>query len=305
MPPVISEFASHFRDLDLLKETKKGSSIYNGIFNLFVINGARDWISGSIPQQTELDDHHIVPASWGKTNLAGNKCHSILNRSPLTSDTNRKIIKDRLPNEYLPELINQNGEKAVKDILSNHFIYDKCFDILMRKPFSETDYDEFISTRQKNIKDAIEDLLIKQRLDLSPKLRDMDKDIEEIELKIRYLINEKLDNDISQLPQHIKQRADERVAGAAKKNPIFDLEKYQLLENLLEFFDLRETQDVIVSKSLWPIFQDMFSNKETLINKYNQIAELRNCIRHSRTADDIVQKEGEASILWFKKVLKM
>jgi hypothetical protein len=49
----------------------------------------------------------------------------------------------------------------------------------------------------------------------------------------------------------------------------------------------------------------MFSNKETVINKYNQIAELRNCIRHSRTADDIVQKEGEASILWFKKVLEI
>jgi len=304
-PSVISEFNSHFRDLDLLKETKKGSSIYNGVFNLFVVNGARDWINGSIPQSSDVDDHHIIPNSWGKANLSSRKCHSILNRSPLTSDTNRNLIRDRLPNEYLPELIQQNGEAVVKDILSTHFIYDKCFEILMRNPFSESDYDEFISIRQKNIKDGIEDLLIKQRLDLSPKLRDMDKNIEKIELKIRDLIKNELANDISQLPQYIKQKAEEKVARAAKKNPIFDVEKYQHLENLLEFLDLRETQDVITSKTLWPQFQEIFNNKDILINKYNQIAELRNCIRHSRTADNIIQKEGEASILWFEKVLKV
>ncbi len=92
---------------------------------------------------------------------------------------------------------------------------------------------------------------------------------------------------------------------AAKKNPVFDSEQYKLLGNLLEFFDLRETQDTIASKSLWPKFQEIFNNKEALSQKYDQLAELRNCIRHSRSADDIVQKEGEAAILWFKKVLKV
>ena len=32
-------------------------------------------------------------------------------------------------------------------------------------------------------------------------------------------------------------------------------------------------------------------------------AELRNGIRHSRTVDEITRKEGEASLLWFNKVL--
>jgi len=302
---VISDFRFRFRELDLFKETKKGSSIYNGIFNLFVINGARDWISGNIPQNSDIDDHHVVPESWGKKNLKNYKWNSILNRSPLTSDTNRNLIQDRLPNQYLPELIEKNGEKEVRNIFSTHFIYDKCFDILMRDPFTEFDFDEFISLRQKSIKDAIEDLLIKQRLDLSPKLQDLDKDIENIELKIRVLITAELNNDLSLLPQHLKQKADEKVAHAAKKNPTFDSDQYSQLEKLLEYFDLRETQDVITSKNLWPIFEKVFINKEALNQKYNQLAELRNCIRHSRSADDIIQKEGEASILWFKKVLKL
>ena len=73
---------------------------------------------------------------------------------------------------------------------------------------------------------------------------------------------------------------------------------------LLEFFDLREIQDFIMSKDNWKRFQQIFLNKEALMQKFNQLAELRNSIRHSRSADDIVRKEGEASIIWFKKSMK-
>jgi len=38
--------------------------------------------------------------------------------------------------------------------------------------------------------------------------------------------------------------------------------------------------------------------------KFDQLAELRNAIRHSRAVDEIKRKEGEAAILWFDKVLK-
>lgn len=42
---------------------------------------------------------------------------------------------------------------------------------------------------------------------------------------------------------------------------------------------------------------------ERLAGKFNQSAELRNGIRHSRTVDEVARKEGEAAILWFEKVL--
>jgi len=304
LPTVITEFDNRFRELDLFKETKKGSSIYNGIFNLFVINGARDWISGSIPNAAEIDDHHIIPDAWGKQHFKGNKWHTIVNRASLTADTNRNLIRDRLPNEYLPELIDKSGELEVRNILATHFIGDKCFDILMRKPFTEDDFDEFLAIRQRNIKDAIEDLLIKQRIDLSPRLRDLDKEIENVELVMRKLINEKLENDKSLVPEHLKQSANEKISRKAKKDPAFDVESYSTtLNGLLEFFDLRQIQDMILSKSLWSRFEDVFQNKETLSQRFDKLSELRNCIRHSRVASDIVQKDGEAAILWFNKVL--
>ena len=79
---------------------------------------------------------------------------------------------------------------------------------------------------------------------------------------------------------------------------------HKTFDGILEFFDLREIQDLLVSKSLWGKFQSEFSNKDVLIQKFNQLVEIRNSIRHSRSVDEIVQKEGEAAIIWFNKVLK-
>ena len=82
------------------------------------------------------------------------------------------------------------------------------------------------------------------------------------------------------------------------------MEYYQTLKGNLEYCDLRELQDTITSKKIWPEFQSRFSNKETLRGKFDQLAELRNSIRHSRTVDEVTRMEGEASLLWFKEVLE-
>ena len=71
----------------------------------------------------------------------------------------------------------------------------------------------------------------------------------------------------------------------------------------LEYSDLRELENIIISKPHWPKFQERYQAKEPLIAKFNQLAELRNSIRHSRQVDDVARKEGEAAILWFEQVL--
>ena len=37
--------------------------------------------------------------------------------------------------------------------------------------------------------------------------------------------------------------------------------------------------------------------------KFDQLADLRNSLRHSRTVTDIARKEGEAAIIWYLEVL--
>ncbi len=146
-PEPVAEFRRSVGEIDLKRETRRGTSVYNGLFNLLVLSGARDWISGNVPQHDDLDDHHIVPKSLGSEYALHTSIDSILNRTPLTSKTNRDIIKDRLPNEYLPELIVKNGEAEIFKIMESHFISHSAFEILVREPFTPDDFEEFIEER--------------------------------------------------------------------------------------------------------------------------------------------------------------
>lgn len=303
-PLLIQEFKQRFKGLELRKETKRGTSVYNGIFNLLVLQGARDWMTGNIPQYGDLDDHHIVPASWGNKNLKNNLVNTILNRTPLSMDTNRHVISDRLPNAYLPELMANNGEATVRGILESHFISPKAQSILLRDPFTADDYEDFIAERQRTIQEAIENLLVKERLDLAPHLRELDENVEQTELALRKTVVDTLNSDIAQLPEHVRVKVEERIKRAAQKNAALDSDFYSTFAGMLEFFDLRELQDAITAKATWALFESRFNNKETLSNKFGQLAELRNRIRHSRTVDEVTRKEGEAAILWFGQVLR-
>jgi hypothetical protein len=304
-PGLIAEFKTRFRSLELRKELRRGSSVYNGIFNLLVLRGARDWMTGNVPQYGELDDHHIVPKDWGKTqDRVGGLIDSILNRTPLTANTNRNVISNRLPNAYLPELIAANDKTTVQAILDSHFISPHSFDILLRDPFTPTDFEEFLSERQKTLQEAIENLLIKERLDLDPALRELDEKVEQVELALRASIAMVLQDDGSQLPPHVRTKVDERIRTSMRKNPAMDLELYETLTGMLEFCDLRELQDIIGNKTLWPLFDSRFATRELLAGKFGQLAELRNGLAHNRTVDGVTRKEGEASILWFEKVLQ-
>jgi hypothetical protein len=305
VPSVIAEFQARFRTLDLHRETKRGTSVYNGVFNLLVRLGARDWVTGDAPQYGDLDDHHIIPRGSALAQRLGPDVDCILNRTALSSDTNRNVIRDRLPNAYLPELIRQNGEEVVRRTLESHLISPTGFDILLRDPFTAADFDAFIAERQRTILDAIGGLLVTERLDLAPDLRDLDATIESIELELRGAILSAMNSEVKALPIHVGQRVDEKLAAALRRNPALDAEHYGTLAGKLEYCDFRELQDIICAKPLWPGFEGRFGTKEILNQRFAQLAELRNSIRHSRTVDEVTRKEGEAAAIWFKRVLAL
>ena len=58
-------------------------------------------MTGNVAQYDDLDDHHIVPKSWGKENGLHGTIDTIPNRTSLCADTDRNFIRERLPNEYL------------------------------------------------------------------------------------------------------------------------------------------------------------------------------------------------------------
>ena len=117
------------------------------------------------------------------------------------------------------------------------------------------------------------------------------------------MICETFDGDKLALPSHVSRNISELIDKAALRNPALDTAKYQNLEGMLEYCDLRELEAIITSKATWSQYSDKFKNKDILKNKFNQLADLRNSIRHSRSVDLIIKKEGEAAILWFEELL--
>jgi hypothetical protein len=302
-PSLLGEFKLRFRELDLRREVKRGTSVYNGVFNVLILNGARDWMTAGLNVADNLDDHHIVPKDWGRQQILESSIDSILNRAPLLSETNRNVISNRLPNAYLPELIEKNGEKEVRAILESHLISPVGFDLLMQDPFTPEHFEEFLTERQRAIGGAIENLLIKERLDLEPYLRELDAALEETELRLRSFIDGVLEHDASKLPTAVASRIDERTKAAMKRNPGLDPASMETLAGRLEYSDFRELQETITNKTLWPLFEPQFGLKDQLVVRFGQLAELRNSIRHSRAVGPVVRKDGEAALSWFGSAL--
>lgn len=219
-------------------------------------------------------------------------------------DSNRNVIGDRLPNHYLPELMERAGEKHVRAILETHLISSRALDILLRPDFGTDEFQAFLDERRQTILNAIEELLIKERLDLAPQLREIDARIEQVELGLRGLVVEGLGGDPALIPQHIWPNVEPRIQTAVRKSPFVKEEELSTLDKKLEYFDLRELQQAITSKANWDRFAPVFATKEALEVKFNQLAELRNGIRYSRTVDEVTRKEGEAAILWFDECFK-
>jgi len=306
-PEVINDFIGTYRSIDLLNDNHKGSAIYNAIFNLFIINEARDWSTFDLPEYDSLDDHHIVPYSVFK-DQAGSVINSILNRTPLSEVTNRHIIRNRMPNEYLKEILENNNEEKVFQVLETHLISKRAVSILLRNPFTKNDFEEFLQERLETIRNAIDDLLIKEKVEIPIALKALNESIESIEIKLRKFIASDCEDTLEAykrvIPGHVQDKVEKRVTSELKKNPGLSVDDFKTLSSRLKFFDLNEYYDIIVAKNNWVSYESIFNNKESLQNRFNQLSTLRNCIRHSREVSIIEKLDGEAAIAWFNQILK-
>lgn len=298
------KFVQELENQDFKKQNQKGAAIYNAIFNILILNEARDWYTSDLPEYETLDDHHIVPHSWGKKNV-GNDINSILNKTPLSPATNRHVISDRMPYDYLKEMKDNNGEAKFYKIMESHLISKKATEILMRNPFTKDDYYEFIAERERTVKEYIQSNIIEDNLNLPPQLKELDLKIEDVELKLRDVIansiNEEQYNEL--IPPHISEKVTKRIQNTLKKNPSLSIEDFKSSRKKMDYFDLQEYCDVILSKSTWELFEGTFKNKQLLQEKFSKLGELRNSIRHSREAGEVTILEGKAAIIWFNELI--
>lgn len=145
-------------ELDL--ETLTRGGLYKGIMSLLALNGAKDFGTLESIDVHKVDDHHIFPKACLQKGLTGKtyddktERNKILNRTIIQFRSNRYKYKDKLPSEYVPEMVDEHpdGEKGVRDLLQDHFVNEAGFEALLAD-----DYEAFCSARKEAIQEAIED----------------------------------------------------------------------------------------------------------------------------------------------------
>ncbi len=289
------------------------SRIYNIFYASVRAQGAKDWTnpalslySKSVGFNNKLQRHHIFPKAFLYKKYNGNNSvhkamiNEIANIAFITQESNMEILAQD-PKEYLPKIDAKQ----------------------LRKQFVPTDeklyeldaYEYFLETRRYLLCSGINRFLASyysgsDQSGVPEDLEHYDKNIEKIELAIRDLISQKL-NDAAELdsyqefvPPHLREKAEGRIKSWITKNPGEDKTQFLMLRRKLDFFDLQEYFDLISSKMNWTLFNETFGSKGTLQTRFAQLGELRNGIRHSRGATEVTIKDGEAAISWFTSILK-
>lgn len=280
------------------------SALFKTMFLAFRKSGATDWNSNLLialdhsGSQDKLQFHHIFPkavlTSAGRTTR---EADDIANLAFIGGKTNRKISA-KAPAVYLSDLRQKVGDEVFRS---------QC--IPLDDDLLQVDaYDAFIARRRELIADRLNAFLGTDTAGAAPAPTDpylsaLNDRLEQTELRLRKLIETTLGSDGSAVPPHVAQKMQQRMQDVANKNPsAINPSSAGLVERLI-YCDLRDLQDIITSKALWSAFQAVFGTKEGLANRFGQLAELRNAIRHSRPVGDVTRKDGEAALVWFQQVL--
>lgn len=143
-------------ELNLNALTRGGA--YRGVMSMLVLNDAQDFGTFESISVHDVDDHHIFPNAKLKSGALGERYHEtarnrILNRTIIQYRSNRFRYRDRVPSDYVREMIAEHGrgEAGVKEILRDHFINEEGFEALL-----EDDYEQFCEARKVVIREDIE-----------------------------------------------------------------------------------------------------------------------------------------------------
>lgn len=251
-------------------------------------------------RSAQVDDHHVFPRAYLKDTGRGVELDSVLNHALIDRETNLRIGK-RPPSAYLSEIEAALGENTAKILASQRLPTGS------NSPLSSNDFDAFLAWRV----DVLADLLYEAAgrvgplpRSLAPHLQHLDSRIEQVELALRAVIQTTLVRGGYSLPSHLEASATDRLRAALRKQPGDPRPPHRDVATQLQYLDLRELQDAITNKATWTVFEPCFGSKGVTGDRFNQLAELRNALRHSRDVSNIAIKDGEAALLWFTAVLE-
>ena len=155
-------YDAEFAEARLVTLRTRNSAAYKGVYALLLREGARDWITGDeIKLENYFDDtvdiHHIFPQKWCSENgVEAARCDSVINKTPLSSRTNRRI-GGKAPSMYVKDIVRSQGgqfggaETTLDDLVRSHLVEPTALRL--------DDFDIHFQTRKANLLSAIQQVM--------------------------------------------------------------------------------------------------------------------------------------------------
>jgi hypothetical protein len=323
--PALNRDLHAISDIDFLSKTgwPKGENIRaRAIMCVASKLGSYDFSDGHKLTQDNLENrdyHHIFPkAILNELDINPNLA---LNCAIITSSTN-KSLGAKAPLNYIKERYNIFDEETINVRLQSHLIPTRRLTEIEEYKDSDGNYlkkqfEMFIKERAALIKEAAEQLCMGKQIttasifskntEISLERRELDEEVSKIELATRKLIVDRLPgihhNGITYVNNKIVESATNKYESFLRKNPGEIKEDPVSLRMILNYLTLSEYKDIIIGKSNWNFFQDVFETHGNVLNRYTQLGTMRNKLRHDNVLTKVERLDGEASIDWFNKCL--
>lgn len=325
--PVLNRQLFPLADIDYLIRVswpKRQNIKARGIICLASRLGARDFADDqhlNIKNIANRDYHHIFPKKFLEDidvnpDLA-------LNCALISSSTN-KSIGAKNPFNYIQEKYEVFDNQMMVHRLSSHLIPVNPLKVEvgtnMDSPTIALKYEEFLRERAHIVSNAVKQLCDGHHITVdsifgveakkAPDLTTFNDRISSIELAIRSLLVQKIDNNISYkkisdvISEKTVYNAVKKYESRLKKNPQLEREEPITLSTVINYLTLSEYKDIIISRRLWHLFEPIFNSKVYVEDRFSKLATCRNLIRHDNYMSELERRDGEASVIWFNEKLK-
>lgn len=127
---------------------RRSTGFTQGVRNLMFTFAPRDWLDGEEIPRANVTEYEAVPLErCPEIGVGDAKARSVFN-TMLVDQASEEDIQENLPNVYMPKFLQQRAYGFRYALLASHCISERAYEILLRNPFTSSDFDEFLEERQ-------------------------------------------------------------------------------------------------------------------------------------------------------------
>lgn len=294
-----------------LVDVVRVGAVYRGVLCLVALQGAVDFFTDQSIQLHELDDHHIFPRSFfGKEDPLANRRNSILNRTLISSDTNRRVIRAKHPSVYLSDMEAEHGKEGVRKILASHFIDDAGIEAMRND-----DFGQFLTARERAIRAEVVRRCVYSVIgaviqpEESVDAGNEDTRLDRVESALRDLIDELLEELGGDrywrrlIPPDIRAGVSRRLKEQGELHPRGDGDREVTNRKRLDRCGFSDYAKIVLQKNVWPAFEPVFSRRSEFERHMTSVRRYRNALKHGREVEAVEHLAGTAAIIWFERAI--